>query len=384
MIKNRVFYVLLLVAAVLVYIFTNSYYTLTILCACVAAPIISLVLMLIAGRNVSVKIETPATAEKKSAAIRYIITNSGRLPAARVTFNAELQNLMTGAVGGRKVSATVGSKDSIEAVLSLRNSRVGTVAIRTAKIRVYDAFGLFAFRKANLAEETIIIYPDMRDVHVNMENPAASTVDGSRYSPNKPGMDVSEIFAMREYVPGDEIRKIHWKLSGKTDKLMVRDFSLPLNYSVFLLLELQKGSEDLVDAQVEVFLSISRALLESGVNHNMGWYDASDDMFHAEEIDDFESLEIASAHLLSAYAGESSDAAIDFYTTGGNRSNSNILIYVTIDPQLEKIAEIEVSQRTQTVIVYEDAQKAALAEELEGAVTVSVKEAKIGIPEITV
>lgn len=38
MLKNRVFYVLLLAAAALIYIFTNTYYTLTLLAVCVVLP----------------------------------------------------------------------------------------------------------------------------------------------------------------------------------------------------------------------------------------------------------------------------------------------------------------------------------------------------------
>ena len=224
----------------------------------------------------------------------------------------------------------------------------------------------------------------MRNVEVHMENPVENTGDGSRYSPDRPGQDVSEIFALREYVPGDEIRKIHWKLSGKTDRTMVRDFSLPLNYSVFLLLELTRGSEELVDVQVEIFLALSRTLLENGISHNMGWYDAAEERFNVEELDDFEELELAAAGVLSSYAVEESGAALDFYSASGYRSRSSILLYVVTAPKLDKIAELEVYQRMQTILIYEEETAAkAAAQEIE-AVTVSVKEAAEGMPEIIV
>ena len=384
MLKNRVFYVLLLAAAALIYIFTNTYYTLTLLAVCVVMPVISLVLMLIAGREIAIELELPQTAEKKAASLTYRISNPGRYPVARITFQIRLENQMTGAFRERRVSATAGSRETVTAELSLQNSKVGTVVVSTNKIRVYDAFGLFVFRKSDLPDQAVIIYPDMRNVEVHMENPVENIGDGSRYSPDRPGQDVSEIFALREYVPGDEIRKIHWKLSGKTDRTMVRDFSLPLNYSVFLLLELTRGSEELVDAQVEIFLALSRTLLENGISHNMGWYDAAEERFNVEELDDFEELELAAAGVLSSYAVEESGAALDFYSASGYRSRSSILLYVVTEPKLDKIAELEVYQRMQTILIYEEetAVKAA-AQEIE-AVTVSVKEAAEGMPEIIV
>ena len=384
MLKNRVFYVLLLAAAALIYIFTNTYYTLTLLAVCVVMPVISLVLMLIAGREIAIELELPQTAEKKAASLTYRISNPGRYPVARITFQIRLENQMTGAFRERRVSATAGSRETVTAELSLQNSKVGTVVVSTNKIRVYDAFGLFVFRKSDLPDQAVIIYPDMRNVEVHMENPVENTGDGSRYSPDRPGQDVSEIFALREYVPGDEIRKIHWKLSGKTDRTMVRDFSLPLNYSVFLLLELTRGSEELVDVQVEIFLALSRTLLENGISHNMGWYDAAEERFNVEELDDFEELELAAAGVLSSYAVEESGAALDFYSASGYRSRSSILLYVVTEPKLDKIAELEVYQRMQTILIYEDETAAKAAEQEIEAVTVSVKEAAEGMPEIIV
>ena len=384
MLKNRVFYVLLLAAAALIYIFTNTYYTLTLLAVCVVMPVISLVLRLIAGREIAIELELPQTAEKKAASLTYRISNPGRYPVARITFQIRLENQMTGAFRERRVSATAGSRETVTAELSLQNSKVGTVVVSTNKIRVYDAFGLFVFRKSDLPDQAVIIYPDMRNVEVHMENPVENTGDGSRYSPDRPGQDVSEIFALREYVPGDEIRKIHWKLSGKTDRTMVRDFSLPLNYSVFLLLELTRGSEELVDAQVEIFLALSRTLLENGISHNMGWYDAAEERFNVEELDDFEELELAAAGVLSSYAVEESGAALDFYSASGYRSRSSILLYVVTEPKTDKIAELEVYQRMKTILIYEDETAAKTAEEEIEAVTVSVKEAAGSMPEIIV
>ena len=88
--------------------------------------------------------------------------------------------------------------------------------------------------------------------------------------------------------------------------------------------------------------------------------------------------------MLSSYAAEESGAALDFYSASGYRSRNNILLYVVTEPKLDKIAELEVYQRMQTILIYEEetAVKAA-AQEIE-AVTVSVKEAAEDMPEIIV
>lgn len=384
MLKNRVFYVLLLFAAAMIYIFTNTYYTLILLLLCIVMPLISMGLMLYSRKDLEIFLTVPAAAEKKDAVLKYTLKNSGRLPIANVTFRIQLENQMTGALKERRVNASVEAHGTVNAELLLENSKVGSVLVSTKKIKIYDAFGLFASKKPDLAEQVIIIYPDMRDVVVHMEKPIETGGDGSRYSPERKGQDVSEIFALREYVAGDEIRKIHWKLSGKIDRTMVRDFSLPLNYSVFLLLDLVRGSEDLVDTEVEVFLSLSRVLLENGINHEIGWYDAGEETFYVKALDDFEDLEMATAQLLSSYASDVSGDALEYYNASGYRNQKNILLYVVTDPKLDDIAELEVSQRMQTIMIYEDDAAAEAAKQVIDVMAVSVEEAASGLPEIII
>ncbi|MCQ4635645.1 DUF58 domain-containing protein [Anaerovorax odorimutans] len=384
MLRNRVFYVLLLLAMAMIYIFTNTYYTLTLLGLCVLLPVISLALMLFSRRGLSIGLEVPGTAEKENAVFTYSFENSSVFPVARLIFLVQMENQMTGSQKTRKVNATVGGKKTVTARLAMKDSKVGTVIVSTKQIRVYDAFGLFALKKPDLADRATVVYPDMRQAQVYMEKPIETTGDGSRYSPDKPGQDVSEIFTLREYVPGDEVRKIHWKLSSKIDKMMVRDFSLPLNYSVFLLMELTKGKEDVVDAVVELYLSLSRALLESGINHNLAWYDAGEGAFHVRELDDFEDLEIAAAQVLSSYAGEKTGIALDYYAASAYRTQKSTLVYVASDPDLDKTAEMEVSQIMRTIYVYEDEKKREQAQQAIQMIPVSVKNIAEGIPEIMV
>ena len=44
---------------------------------------------------------------------------------------------------------------------------------------------------------------------------------------SQPGGGFSEIHDLREYRPGDSLHEIHWKLSAKTDKLIVREAEEP-------------------------------------------------------------------------------------------------------------------------------------------------------------
>ena len=53
----------------------------------------------------------------------------------------------------------------------------------------------------------------------------------------KKGGGFSEFHENREYRPGDSVRDIHWKLSGKTDKLIVRQAMEPVQRRLVLAVE---------------------------------------------------------------------------------------------------------------------------------------------------
>lgn len=111
------FYVLLLITAVMIYIFTNTYYTLTVLILCIVLPAVSLVLTLVSRSNLKIELEVPSGSGKEDAALTYSFINSGKMPVARVTMRICLENQMTGAVKQRRVSATAGGGKTVTARL---------------------------------------------------------------------------------------------------------------------------------------------------------------------------------------------------------------------------------------------------------------------------
>ena len=117
-------------------------------------------------------------------------------------------------------------------------------------------------------------------------------LDGSVYDEYRAGFDQSEVFEIRPYRPGDKTAQIHWKLSQKTDTLMLRQGSLPVKNALLLILEAPQGKEnsesaaDLSEraqrAAARLF-SLSESLAEKGVQHHIGYLasDASDSFLAA-------------------------------------------------------------------------------------------------------
>lgn len=121
-------------------------------------------------------------------------------------------------------------------------------------------------------ENSILIFPKPIFLHVLLTQWPKAIETGEIYDEQIRGEDVSETFDLREYQKGDSIRTVHWKLSGKTDDLLVREFSRPANYNTILLFEFHRRPEEDSDSKhsINMIAYLTRAVMEGLLQLNMG------------------------------------------------------------------------------------------------------------------
>ena len=90
------------------------------------------------------------------------------------------------------------------------------------------------------------------------------------------GEDRSEVYQLREYRPGDDIRQIHWKLSSKLDELILKETSQPESRSLLVFWDKRTGTPQQMDALAEVVSSTGAALLQGGVQYTLSWTEGDD------------------------------------------------------------------------------------------------------------
>ena len=106
-----------------------------------------------------------------------------------------------------------------------------------------------------------MIYPLRINLNAELSRDAVGSPKNDGLLQNRKGNDPSEIFDLREYVPGDDVRSIHWKLSGKLDNLVVKEASDPSHYQVVLMPDL--GREELDEGISTRQLNAAAALCAS-------------------------------------------------------------------------------------------------------------------------
>ena len=275
--RKKLFWVAAIMLAAVLYLFENNAGTLTAAVGVLVVPVFGLIPL--AGKGIDVEIAVdPAQEKGKSAKGQITVTNLCWLPKPRLGLTLRCRNLRTGETAESKLEISLLPKQKQTVEFSFDCPHCGKMELEVAKVSTADLFGLFSRKLPARSKAEFTVLPQLFEPSISLEHSDMAMPDSDTYSPYKPGSDPGETFAIREYVPGDAIRQIHWKLSEKTDKLMVREFGLPVVNEVALLLETAgstTGSE--TDAVTEVFASISSALAAADIHHHVFWRDEKTD-----------------------------------------------------------------------------------------------------------
>jgi hypothetical protein len=89
----------------------------------------------------------------------------------------------------------------------------------TRRIVVQDAFGLSRIAFRHSQPGPIEVLPHLGGIR---RLPVLTSLTGGEEHPHPMGLEDGDRIELRRYVPGDSARFIHWKVFGRTRKLMVR------------------------------------------------------------------------------------------------------------------------------------------------------------------
>lgn len=181
------------------------------------------------------------------------------LPLRRVSVWIEVENRFTGET--QKETYHYHGLLSSRGELPLPTAYCGQLHCRVARVECRDMLGMFALRRKQPEPVICTVLPEpiapsvVPDLDLVL-NPAALLKP-------KYGGGYSEEHDLREYRPGDTVNSIHWKLSSKTDKVIVREPLINANRNVYLVLG-RIGKED---RGLEVLYWLSLELTNREIPH---------------------------------------------------------------------------------------------------------------------
>ena len=226
--------------------------------------------------------------------------------------------------------------------MTLEDPLCGVYRLRVEKARVYDLLGLVGFALPAMERREFPVEPDLLELRLNLPLRTGVSDDSDSYSQERPGYDFADTFQLRDYVPGDSAKQIHWKLSSKLNRLVVRDPGLPLERSVLLLWERRAEGEapQQASAMAEMVISLARELLRQGVRCQAAWNDAAGQDCALYELEDETTLYDMLPKLLSAAASRGLESVAELYLRQyGRPSGKTVYISAGDCPALERLCD---------------------------------------------
>lgn len=225
-----------------------------IVAAVIALPPLFLLLSLPSMLKLRLKLSARAWVYQGDDGRLELHFDTGRaiLPVSSVAVRLELENRYTGELVKKRFvfrSVTRGVR-----CIALPTELCGMLRCRVLGYECRDMLGLFCIRRkcAERAAQAVIPHPAGPDAGLDI----ASALNARQRLKPKHGGGYSEDHDLREYHPGDTVNSIHWKLSSKTDKVIVREPLVCENDRIYLVLaspgEHDRGLEQLYWLSLEL------------------------------------------------------------------------------------------------------------------------------------
>jgi len=178
----------------------------------------------------------------QSVRARLVVTNTSSVPCPEASWTDKLPFMVAGEAHG--VLPALGPARAPDAVVSasytMSSSTRGAHAIGPLGIRVMDPFGLVERHRTFGAPHVLTVLP--RRYELPAIKPTGSDEDGAtRPSPQQVGLGEDDVIA-RTYMPGDALKRLHWKATARRGELMVRQEEQQMNPRAAVVLDLDARS----------------------------------------------------------------------------------------------------------------------------------------------
>lgn len=194
----------------------------------------------------------------------------GRLPLGKVTLRFRLP----GKKRRKKVSIPrlAGSQ---ELPIPVSTGVCGLHPVILKRVQVFDYLGLFSHRKRKKLRARAAVFPSAPAMDITLPETFLPHLEGEDTpQPALAGSSTQEIRQIRDYQPGDACRMIHWKLSARTDTLMVREYTKEGKRSLTVALDMgspKAPSPARCNAFYEVVQSLLLGLVSQEVLVQLWW-----------------------------------------------------------------------------------------------------------------
>lgn len=166
--------------------------------------------------------------------LRFSVRNESRLPAPGIAVDIHTPSDIPTERNHRRI-LDVRARDKGDTELSFTVTKRGEYTVSPVILGGGDPFGLFPWRITERESLVVVVYPRLLP---SAWRPAFGMPGGAVRTGNRTYEDLNRVASIRDYLPGDDPRRIHWKASAKIGDLCTKEYVPALDAPALVLLDL--------------------------------------------------------------------------------------------------------------------------------------------------
>lgn len=178
-----------------------------------------------------------ATQEEKTALIFRITSQEKRVPQGILVRDNLPQCVIAEEIDGTPLPEV----ENPQVHVWVTPLKRGRYSIGPALICAWDPLGMFRLKRENGEKSELIVYP--KPVRISAKGLSHSSTNSSISSGSDQKATRGNFAGIRDYRDGDELKRIHWKTTARTQKLTVIEYEDSSEESAQIMLDLSEGSD---------------------------------------------------------------------------------------------------------------------------------------------
>lgn len=263
--------------------------------------------------------------------------NKSFLPFAKIKVNLFVNNELTGKRENQEIIFALKGKGFEQIPIDITSEHCGRILVQIKQAIFYDFFGIVSIKKQFDVNSNLYVLPNQFPIVINVHKSFVKSDEKVLQTVMNKGNINQEIVDIREYLPQDNIRHIHWNLTGKFNELIIKEISDLSDNSYLVLLETSLYEKNkfetpkVVDATMDALYSVSNALFLLKENYSIGWLEPKTGELLIETVTSKEQLSSVLKMLLKLKKVYQEESTIGKFLSGNERFHYSHVIYITTE-----------------------------------------------------
>ncbi len=312
----KILYLIIIIIAALFSVLYLGEFSVFLLMTLLLLPVFMIISLVYIRCSINASVQSTGTSYHRNTpqAIQLVVKNNGFLPVSKAAAHLVCTNRMTNEQADITLSFPIPSRNVTTVEFTITVPHCGITDIELKRLQFADYIRLFSWKMHTGFTTSLMTLPSGTHIGYTINIPCSETDNESNiYSKLRAGDDPSEVYRIKEYQPGDMQKRIHWKLSSRTDTIWVKEYSFPIRQRTAVIMDYTSAdniSADSIDTALEAAYTLTSAFIQQNISTVLYWYNQETDELEWNDLKSMPEINDCFASLLSHMPSQSSSELI--------------------------------------------------------------------------